>query len=292
MSYAIVTDTSANLPGDLLARHELAVLPLSFTIEGEQRVNLAAQDFDAAAFFDAMRAGAKVTTSQIPPQSYIDCFEPLLLAGRDVLFVGMSSGISGSFHSATLAASELCERYPDRRIRCVDTGTASLGEGLQVLRAAELREQGKSLDEAAGLLLDERPHMCSIFTVDDLKYLLGTGRLSGVVKFVGSMLNVKPILKGNEEGKIVLAGAARGRRRVIADLAARYDANVVDAKEQTVGVAHAGCRDSALELIKLLHRNHPPKKVLLVDYEPVTGSHIGPGALALFFRGDENVRGK
>lgn len=290
MSFAIVTDTSANLPSRLLKQYALTVLPYSFYINGSEHVDLDAEDFDAAGFFAAMRAGVKVTTSQIPPQGYIDCFEPILKSGRDVLFVSMSSGISGSYNSACIAAGELRETYPGRAIRCVDTGTASLGEGLQVLRAAELREAGKSIDEAADFLTEESKRMCSIFTVDDLKYLRATGRLSGVATVVGTMLNIKPVLKGNENGQIVQAGKIRGRRQVIEDLAARYEANVVAPETQLVGVAHCDCRGDADMLIKLLHRSKPPKEILLVDYEPVTGSHIGPGSLALFFRGDDKVR--
>ena len=292
MSFAIVTDTSANLPSALLREHALTVLPFSFYINGAEHIDLDAEDFDAAGFFAAMRAGVKVTTSQIPPQGYIDCFEPLLKSGQDVLFVSMSSGISGSYGSALIAAAELGHAYPGRRVRCVDTGTASLGEGLQALRAAELRDAGKTLDEAADALEAESRRMCSIFTVDDLKYLRATGRLSGVAAAVGTVLNIKPVLKGSEDGRIVQAGKVRGRRHVIAELAARYEALAVAPETQLVGVAHADCRNDADMLIKLLYRSRPPRKILLVDYEPVTGSHIGPGALALFFRGADDVRTK
>ena len=290
MSFAIVTDTSANLPSRLLKQYSLEVLPYTFYINGAEHVDLDAEDFDAAGFFAAMRAGVKVSTSQIPPQGYVDCFEPLLQQGRDVLFVSMSSGISGSYNSARIAAEELRETYPDRAVRCVDTGTASLGEGLQVLRAAELRDAGKTIDEAADFLAGESRRMCSIFTVDDLKYLRATGRLSGVATVVGTMLNIKPVLKGNENGQIVQAGRIRGRRQVIEELASRYEALAAAPETQLVGVAHCDCRGDADMLIKLLHRSRPPKEVLLVDYEPVTGSHIGPGSLALFFRGDDEVR--
>lgn len=292
MSYTIVTDTSANLPSRLLRQYKLTVLPFTFTVDGVERVDLEAEDFDAAGFFEAMRAGAKVVTSQIPPQRYIDCFEGFLRQGLDVLFVSMSSGISGSFASARMAAAELSERYPGRRVRCVDTGTASLGEGLQVLRAAELREKGASLEENAAALELESRRVCSIFTVADLKYLKATGRLSGMAAAVGTVLNIKPVLKGNENGQIVQAGKVRGRRQVIAELAARYDRLAVEPEKQLIGVAHADCRADADLLIKLLRQNRPPREILLVDYEPVTGSHIGPGSLALFFRGEDGVRAK
>jgi DegV family protein with EDD domain len=293
MSFAIVTDTSANLPSTLLKRYALSVVPFSFHINGSEHIDLDAEEFDAASFFAAMRAGTKVETSQIPPQTYIDCFEPLLSSGQDVLFVGMSSGISGSYNSSVIAAGELRERFPERRLHCIDTYGASLGEGLQVLRACELREAGKTIDETAEAILAERPKMCQIFTVGDLKYLRATGRLSGVATIVGTMLSIKPVLKGNELGQIVLAGKVRGRRQVIENLAARYTADVVSPETQTIGIAHCDCRDDADMLIKLIYQGgKPPKDVLLVDYEPVTGSHLGPNSLALFFWSDETVRSR
>ncbi len=292
MSFAIVTDTSANLPSELLKRYSLTVVPFSFFINGSEHVDLDAEHFDAANFFDAMRSGVKVTTSQIPPQRYTDCFEPMLRDGQDILYVSMSSGISGSFNSSEMAARELREKYPERTLRCVDTCGASLGEGLQVLRACALREEGKSVDETADALENERRRMCQVFTVGDLKYLRATGRLSGVATIVGTMLSIKPILKGNELGQIVLSGKVRGRRQVIEELAARYAADVRSPETQTVGVAHCDCRDDADMLIKLIRQSKPPKDILLVDYEPVTGSHLGPNSLALFFWSDDTVRSR
>ncbi len=290
MSFAIVTDTSANLPSRLLKEYSITVIPFSFFINGSEHIDLDAENFDAASFFAAMRAGTKVSTSQIPPQAYIDCLEPMLKAGQDVLYVSMSSGISGSFNSSQIAAEELRERFPERKLFCVDTLAASLGEGLFVLHACELRASGKPIDEVAEILLDERKRLCQIFTVDDLKYLRATGRLSGVATLVGTMLSIKPVLKGNEFGQIVQAGKIRGRRQVIEELAARYEKEVVSPETQLVGVAHCDCRADADMLIKLLHRSKPPKEVLLVDYEPVTGAHIGPGSLALFFWSDDGIR--
>ena len=292
MSFAIVTDTSANLTSELIHEHGLTVVPFSFFTNGSEHIDLDAEQFDAAAFFAAMRSGVKVTTSQIPPQRYMEYFEPLLKEGQDILYVGMSSGISGSFNSSRIAAGELRGAYPGRIIRCVDTLAASLGEGLLVLRAVELRDRGISIEDTADLLEDERRRMCQIFTVGDLNYLRATGRLSGVATIVGTMLSIKPVLKGNEQGQIVLAGKVRGRRQVIEDLAARYDANVISPATQIVGIAHCDCREDAELLAGLICKNNQPKRVLLVDYEPVTGSHLGPGSLALFFCSDEDIRSR
>ena len=290
MSFSIITDTSANLPKEMIGKYGLTVLPFSFFFDGEEHIDMEAEDYDAAAFFRMMREGVKVTTSQIPPQTFKDCFRIFLESGQDVLYVGMSSGISGTFNSAVLAMNELREEFPERKMRAFDTMTASLGEGIQVIRAGELKEEGLSIDEAYAVLLGERPTVSSIFTVDDLSYLIGTGRLFGAAKKFGSVIPIKPILKGNENGKIVLNGVLPGRKKAIFNLAERYNRYVVCPENQLVGVAHCDCEEEADLLIRLLNEKNPPKEILKVFYEPVTGSHIGPGSLALFFHGGEDVR--
>lgn len=292
MSYAIVTDTSANLPSPWLEQNNVGVIPLTFTAGGREQNCLDTEAFNGTMFYTAMRNGALVTTSQINPQAYIDCFTPRLEAGEDILFVGMSSGISGSFQSAQLAMQQLRDSYPNRHFRMVDTLGASLGEGLMVMRAVDMKHAGMSLDDNAKTLLSLRKSMCQIFMVDDLVYLKRTGRVSGAVAMVASVLQIRPLLKGNEQGQIVTYSKARGRRKAIEALANHYDELVVDAGSQLIGIAHADCEKDAELLTSLLKRNHPPKAVLTVMYEPVTGSHVGPGTLALFFMGADDVRAK
>lgn len=292
MVFSILTDTSANLPAAFVREKEITVIPFSYHCDGQDYTCIDPEGFDAAAYYGAMRQGKRFTTSQITPQAYIDILRPMLEAGQEILFVGMSSGISGSYHSAELARSELLEDFPAAKLRLVDTLGASLGEGLLVMQAAELRAQGLSLDETADRLLALRAHMCQVFTVDDLMFLHKGGRLSGAAAVVGTVLNIKPILKGNEHGKIVTCGKVRSRKRAIEALAAKYDELVENAAEQTVGIAHADCAQDAEALQALLRRNDPPKEILTVDYEPVTGSHVGPGALALFFLSHADVRTK
>lgn len=291
-TFAIFTDTSANLPTQLLAKHHINVLPFHYIVDGKAYTCLNTDAFDGASYYRAIRAGTRVTTTQIAPQLYIDGLSPVLESGVDVLFIGMSSGISGSFHSAELAAEELRAMFPQRSICLVDTLAASLGEGIPVLRAAFYRAQGKSLAETAELLQADCKRMCQVFTVDDLMHLRRGGRLSGVSAVVGTVLHIKPLLKGNEQGKIVTFGKVRGRKNAIEALAKRYDALVEQPEDQIVGIAHADCPEDAARLCELLRQNRPPKEILLVDYEPVTGSHVGPGALALFFMGGEDVRSK
>ena len=292
MSFSIVTDTSANLPTPWLKENDVTVIPFSYTVNGRQMQCLDTEAFNGTAFYTAMRNGVGVTTSQINPQAYIDALTPLLEAGQDILFIGMSSGISGSFQSAQIAVSQLRESFPDREFRMVDTLGASLGEGILVLKAIEWRNEGLDLSETARRLLTLRHNMCQIFMVDDLMFLKKTGRVSGAVALVGTMLQIKPLLKGNEKGQIVTYAKARGRRKAIEALARRYAEQVVNAREQVVGIAHADCEKDAALLAELLNRSCPPKEIMTVMYEPVTGSHVGPGTLALFFLGGSDVRSK
>ena len=292
MSYAIVTDTSANLPSALAREKEISVIPFSYYVDGEEFVCLDTDTFDGADYYGKLRSRIRISTSQITPQRYVEHLEPLLKEGRDVLYIGMSSGISGSYQSALIAAQQLREVYPNRVIKTVDTLGASLGEGLVVLKAAQLRSEGKTVEEAEAAANAMSRRMYQIFIVDDLFQLKQLGRLSNAASIVGTVLQIKPLLKGNEQGQIVCIGKERGRRKAIRALADHYKALVKDAAQQIVGIAHADCAEDAEYLNGLLREAACPKRVLNVLYEPVTGCHVGAGTLALFFLGDEDVRSK
>jgi DegV family protein with EDD domain len=290
MRFIAVTDTSGNLPSDRIRKAGLELIAFPYFIDGRAYTCLDTESFHGDDYYAKIKAGMKVTTSQISPQQYADCFEPWLRKGLDVVFVCMSSGISGSCNSARIAAQMLLEQYPERRVEVVDALGASLGEGLVALEAARLRDLELSAEEAAGRLRDLVRRMFNVFTVDDLMHLRRGGRLSNMAAIVGMVLNIKPLLKGDEEGKIVSFAKVRGRKKSIEELAARYDRLAVEPEKQIVGIAQAGCREDAAYLAKLLNRNHPPKEILTVEYEPVTGAHVGPGALALFFASHDKVR--
>lgn len=290
MSFEIITDSASNLPREQIERYGITVIPLSYYLEDEEHFALNADDFDGHSFYRALSAGARARTSQITPQLCIDRMEPLLKAGKDLLFVGLSSGVSGSFASAEAAARQLRESYPERQIALVDTLGASLGEGLQVLWACAYREEGKSLQETQALLDARRARMSQLFTVDDLMHLRKTGRISGVVALVGTVLNIKPLLKGNEVGKIVSCGKARGRGQALRALAERYEALADHPEDQIIGISHADCPEEAAQLARLISRKRPPREIITVCHEPVTGVHVGPGMLAVYFEGGADVR--
>lgn len=288
--FRIVTDTSSNLPTAYLQAENITVIPFTFHTESGEQSCMDTASFDAKAFYTAMRNGEKVTTSQIPPQRFVDNIRPMLENGEDVLFVSMSSGISGSYASSKIAANQLAEEFPERKILTVDTYSASLAEGIVVMRAVECRKEGLSIDETYQILRALRHRIAQIFTVGDLRYLKRTGRLSNLEAAVGTVLQIKPLLKGDPEGKIVCFAKVRGRQRAIEEMAKRYKELVVSPETQTVCISHADCEADAQILASMLRRSKAPKDILIVDYEPVTGSHVGPGALALFFVSDDNVR--
>ena len=289
MSFAIITDTAANLLATHLEKRDIIAIPLEYFLDGTPRTCLSVDEIDGEAFY-ATLGNKEVRTSQTNPQKFHDVFEPLLKAGRDILCVTLSSGISGTYTSACITAEQLREVYPERKICILDSLGASLGEGLLVLRACDCRDAGMSLDETVKAVEQMREQMCQVFTVDDLHFLRKGGRISGAVAFVGTLLDFKPLLKGNEDGKIVMTGKVRGKKRAIAAMVEKYESLVADPQNQCVAIAQAGCPEDAKKLEELLKKNKPPREILTVCYEPVTGVHVGPGALALFFLGDTGVR--
>ncbi|MBQ9746859.1 MAG: DegV family protein [Clostridia bacterium] len=289
MSFSIVTDTSANLPIEYAHEHGITIIPFSFYIDGEENTCTDPESFDGAAYYAMLREGKVVTTSQITPARYIEYMTPILEAGEDVLFVCLSSGVSGAYSSSLLAARELKEKFPGREVICIDSRGASLGEGLLVYYAVEDRAKGMSIDETAAHLLDAVPKMNQLFTVDDLKYLKRSGRISGTTAAVGSVLNIKPLLTGNKDGKIVSFAKVRSRKKSVRELARLYAERVVDAENQTIAISHADCKEEAEELCALICEAKPPKQVVMACHEPATGSYVGPGMLAVYFLGNERI---
>jgi DegV family protein with EDD domain len=238
--YDIYTDTSANLPDMIVQKYGLQVIPLHYTVNGitYPTSDDEANAFDGKHYYSLMRKGASVKTSMINTSAFCTAFAKSLSNGTDVIYVGMSGGISGSHHAAKAAAAELREQYPGRKIAVIDTRAASLGEGLPVLFAARLKETGESFDEVVLKTEKNSASICQYFTVEDLMYLKRGGRISGTAAIVGNILQVKPILKGDEEGKIVLCHKERGRKRAMEILVSKYR-ELADDLGSPVGIAHA-----------------------------------------------------
>ena len=282
----LFTDTSANLPVEIIDEYGIEVVPFSYTIDGVEYIP--EREFDGKAFYAAMRAGSEVKTSMVNAGTFIERFKAALDAGKDVLYIGMSGGISGTANAALMAKQELDEEYPDRKIVVIDTLAASLGEGLFVIRAAEQLRDGVALHAIEEDIRAQVPSMCQSFTVDDLEYLKKTGRVSGAAAIIGNVLSIHPILIGDYEGKIVVKSKVRGMKRTLDALAERY-AELVLNKAETIGIAHADNEEGKAYLVQRLRDKGLTGKCLSVCYEPVTGSHVGPGTVALFFFGTDRI---
>lgn len=281
----LFTDTSANLPVSIIREYGIEVVPFSYTVNGKEVPYSAETDFNGKAFYEAMRAGAEVKTSMINVSDFMAAFEQWIAKGDAVIYVGMSGGISGTAHSAKLAAEELLEKYPAAKIAAIDTYAASLGEGFLVIETAKMIERGDPFLKIVKKIELLRKNMCQFFTVDDLAYLRKGGRISGAAAVVGTVLNIKPILRGDENGKIVLCGKIRGFNKSMEALANKYDELVFD-KTADVGIAHADNPEGAQRLEDILRAKGFSGELLKAVYEPVTGSHVGPGTIALFFMGE------
>ncbi|HWP21199.1 MAG TPA: DegV family protein [Candidatus Cryosericum sp.] len=286
MSYTIFTDSSANLTKETLTALDILVVSLTYTVDGEEHLCYDPNvEFDGNAFYTALKNPAyHVRTSMINADTFRRAFEQALSKGEDVLYLAMSSGISGTCQAAANAAEELKELYPERRIEVVDTLAASLGEGLMVCRASLMRHDGKSLDEVIAWVKEARTAVCQHFLVDDLMYLNRGGRMSGATALVGTMLQIKPLMK-SQEGKIVLNVKVPGRKKALRTLADIFDRTVVDPQSQTIGIAHGACESDALALRDMISEKHQIEDFMIVCYEPGTGAHVGPGTVALFYYG-------
>lgn len=286
MSYAIFTDSCANLPGDLLRRLDISVMPCSYRIGGEEiSFNGDIEHFDAKAHYDLLRAGEVISTSLINADAFLAAFRPVLAQGRDLVYVGISSGISGTFQAANMAVTELKEEFPDRTIRTVDSMGAGLGTGLLACRLADFRKDGLDANAAADKLETLVPGLCEFFTVDSLHFLRRTGRISAASAAIGTMLNIKPLLRGDETGHIVSCGKYRGRKRAVEAIVQKYAELAMDPEHSRVAITHGDCLADAEDLAMRVRAVAQPGELIICPHEPFTGSHVGPGMLALFFLG-------
>ena len=276
----IMTDNAANLPPELREQYNIRELRLTYTVDG--RLIDGSAPFDGHDFYEAMRRGAEVKTSMISPLTAREAMEPVLEQGDDVLYIGLSGGVSGTCWGVSVVAQELRERYPHRDIRVLDSRGASLGEGLVVLEAAQMAQQGADMDTIIARAETLCGKMRQHFMVDDLKFLRKGGRLSGAAALAGTLLQIKPILQGDENGKIVVRTKERGRKKAMDTLVALYN-ELVEDKSAPVGLSHAAAPAEALHLTTLLRQSGCTGPILTVCHEPVTGAHVGPGMLAMYF---------
>lgn len=287
MSFTVFTDGCSNLPGRLLSELDIRVLPCSYVLDGQSGVYEGDIDaFDSHAYYDKLRAGSVMKTSLLNTHLFLTHFRPELEQGRDVVYVGMSSGISGTIQAARIAADELQEEFPGRTVRVVDSLGAGFGPGLLSCRASDLRREGKSVDETADILNREVMQLLQFFTVDDLNFLKRTGRVSGATAAIGTVLNIKPLLWGDPTGHIVALKKCRGRKKAIDEIVELYRTRAVHPENQRIAISHGDCLEEAQLLANRICEICQPRELILCPHEPFTGAHVGPGMLALFFFGE------
>lgn len=286
MPFAVFADGSANLPKEML--EGITLLPCEYLLDGKPQTYLGDVElFDGHAFYEKLRNGSTASTSLLNSHVFLTNLAPVLKQGMDVIYISMSSGISGTYNAAVNAARELMEEYKDRFIHIVDSHGCGFGNGLLAVRAAELSREGMDAKEAAKVLDEEVPHMCQYFTVDDLNFLKKTGRVSGVTAAIGTVLNIKPILYGDSTGHIVACSKVRGRKKAIAAIIEKYKEKRTESGWQRVCISHGDCIDDAKTLADMVRAVTPNIPITICQHEPFSGAHVGPGMLALFFRGIE-----
>ena len=238
-------------------------------------------------FYDRVKKGERSITALVNSKTFEEYFEPIIKSGNDILYIGFSSTLSGTYSASLIASEELKQKYPDSKIICVDTLAASMGEGLLVYYAAKLKQEGRNIDEVSQWVIDNRLSLCQWFTVDDLNHLKRGGRISAMTATVGSALNVKPILHVDNEGRLIPVHNVRGRKKSINSLLEHMEKLCVNPQGQTIFISHADCLEDTEYLADLIKEKFPVKEVVLNFIGPVIGSHTGQGAIALFFIGKE-----
>ena len=283
MSYRIVTDTCCDFPQHMYEELDLSVVSLRVNFQG-QTVSSYSEEW-LKNMFDGLRAGEVATTSAANPADWQSVIEPCLRSGEDALVLAFSSGLSTTYQSAVIAANELMEQYPQRKILVVDTLAASLGQGLLLWYACQKRDEGMSLEELHAWVEREKFHLCHWFTVDDLMYLKRGGRVNAATAIVGTMLQIKPVLHVDDEGHLINVAKTRGRKASIEALAKKVGELGEGFCNDTVFISHGDCREDAEILASILKEQYGVKEVYISYVGAVIGSHAGPGTIALFFMG-------
>lgn len=282
-NFQIITDSGSDLPIEMQRKLNIEVARLTLNFRGKELED--SVDSGMKELYDALRAGEEAKTSAVNPDAWQKIMEPVLQQEKDILVLAFSSGLSTTYQSAVIASGELLEKYPQRKIRVVDTRAASLGQGLLIWYACKKRDQGMELDQLADWAEENKLHLCHWFTVDDLMYLKRGGRISAATAIVGTVLGIKPVLHMDDEGHLINMSKARGRKASIAALAEKIGQLGLPGENKTVFICHGDCLEDAKYLEKLVREKYGVEEVFIGYTGAVIGSHSGPGTLALFFLG-------
>lgn len=283
--FMIATDSTVDLPKTLLEENHVLTISLSYVIDGVTYKEMDGLSHEE--FFEKLRNGSLPTTSQINPQEARKALEPIVKEGKDVLYIGFSSGLSGSYNSVRMAAEELMEDYPETKIIAIDSLCASMGEGLLLYKALQLKQQGKSLEEIANWIEENKLHICHNVTVDDLNHLHRGGRISKTTAVLGTMVKIKPIIHMNNEGKLVVIGKERGRKKSLLALLDKMEKQMQGYDNDVVMITHGDCIEDAKYVEEQIRERFGIKKIIINGIGSVIGSHTGAGVVAVFFMGNE-----
>ena len=282
MNFKIITDSCCDLPAGLVSELKLGVVNLSVEMDGRVYIE---GEMTPKALYDHLRAGKLPKTSAVNPDGWSRIIRPALENGEDVLVMAFSSGLSATYQSAVIAAEELREEFPERKLLVVDTLCAALGQGLLVLHAARLRQEGKSLEETAAWLEENRGNLCHWVTVEDLMHLKRGGRVSAATAVVGTMLSIKPIIRVDENGKLESVSKVRGRKAAMNHLLERMAESLVPELNETVCIGHGDCLEDAQYLAQQIKTRFGVKNVIINYVGAVIGAHTGPGVVFIAFLG-------
>ena len=285
MSYRIITDNCCDFPADMYEELNLNVIPLVVRFQ-DKEVSQYNEKW-LKKMYAGLRNGEEATTSAVNPQGWSEVIEPVLAAGEDALVLTFSSGLSTTYQSAVIAATELSEAYPDRKIRVIDTLCASLGQGLLVWYACKKRDEGMAFEELAQWVEDNKLNLCHWFTVDDLMFLKRGGRISAATALVGTMLQIKPVLHVDDEGHLINVAKARGRKASIEALAKKLGETGLPGENETVFISHGDCIEDVKILENILKEKYGVKNIFTYYVGAVIGTHAGPGTIAFFFLGNK-----
>ena len=285
MAYRIVTDTGCDFPQQMYQQKGLEVVPLTVNYKG-QEYNSYTESW-LQEMYAGLRAGEAATTSAVNPEGWAQMIRPILEKGEDVLVLAFSSGLSTTYQSAVIAAHELMEQFPDRKVNVVDTRCASLGQGLLVHYACCKRDEGMSLQELTAWCEENKLHLCHWFTVDDLMYLKRGGRVSAATALVGTMLQIKPVLHVDDEGHLINKAKVRGRKASIDALVKKMQETALPGENDLAYICHGDCMEDAKYLEAQIKEKCGVKEVFIYYTGAVIGSHSGPGTLALFYLGHQ-----
>ena len=286
--FILATDACSDLTAEIVKKHDIAIIPMVLEIEGKTYTHhFDERELSLNDFYNQLRDKKVSRTSLVNVGEFVQFFTGLLEKGQDILYVALSSALSGTYQSAMMAIDMLKDDYPDRKIIAVDTLSASLGEGYLVWRAALLKEEGKSIDEVTAWLEANKYNLRHLFTVEELGTLKRGGRLSGTAAFFGTLLGVKPILHVTYDGKLSVLHKVVGRKKSLTEMIDIMGKQIVNSEEQVVFIAHGDCLDEAKEVGGLIRAKMKIKDLMYSYIGPVIGSHSGPGTIAVFFMGNK-----